>query len=79
MEAAGAQAELFALLLGGVQQAREPGERDAEDTAIAQLDPEAVFVEADLSWADLVGLAEVFIPRPLDSFSVAQEHCCNPP
>jgi hypothetical protein len=36
-----------ALLAGRVQQAREPGEGNAEGAPVRQLDPEAVVVEAD--------------------------------
>ena len=46
MEAAGADADLLKLVWGGVSQARGPGERDAEDAAVAERDPYGVFVEA---------------------------------
>src|SRR3546814_11656924 len=51
MEAGSAERKSFALGGGGVEEARKPSERNAEGASVLQIDPEAVFVEANLRWA----------------------------
>ena len=46
--AAAADPELVALLRRGAEEAGEPGERDAEGSSVAEVDPHAVVVEADV-------------------------------
>lgn len=50
VESAAADAELFALLRRGVEEAGKPGEGNAEDSSVAEVYPHAVGVEADLGW-----------------------------
>jgi hypothetical protein len=52
VEAAGAEDDLLTLLGSGLQKTREPCKGYSEDAAVAQVNPEAVFVEADLGWAN---------------------------
>ena len=52
VESAAADAELFALLRRGAEEAGKPCERDAEGSSVAEVDPHAVGVEADLGWAN---------------------------
>ena len=50
MEAAATDAELVALLRCGAEEAGEPGEGDAEGSSVAEVDPHAVGVEANVHW-----------------------------
>jgi len=52
VEAAAVEADLLASFRGGVQQAREPCQRYSQDATVAQVYPEAVFVEANSGWAN---------------------------
>ena len=52
VEAAGAEDDLLALLGSALEKAGKPCQRHSEDAAVAQVYPEAVFVEADSGWAD---------------------------
>lgn len=51
VESAAADAELLALLRCGAEEAGKPCEGDAEGSSVAEVDPHAVGVEADLCWA----------------------------
>ncbi len=52
VESAAADAELFALLRRGVEEAGKPGEGNAEGSSVAEVYPHAVGVEADLGWVN---------------------------
>jgi hypothetical protein len=69
MQTAAADANLFALLRGAVQEPGKPCQRHADDAAVAKIDPHAVRVEANPDWAvfTCVGSAEELIPCPLDA------------
>jgi hypothetical protein len=52
VEVAGAEDDLLTLLGSSLEEAREPCERYSKDAAVAQVNPEVVFVEADMGWAN---------------------------
>jgi len=50
MQTATCDPDLLALFGGAVQQSRKPSQRHTDHPAIAQIDPEAVGIEADTHW-----------------------------
>ena len=65
METRAAQGELLALSRARVEEAREPGEGDAERASIFEIDPHLIVVEANRGGFRRSGHAKPFLSRRL--------------